>query len=40
MFKAVAEKVLANPEEIAAAKEAWVKGKKLCPEPLKRTHPV
>ncbi|XP_052234080.1 methionine--tRNA ligase, cytoplasmic-like isoform X4 [Dreissena polymorpha] len=38
--QAAPEKIVASPEEIQAATLAWLKGKKLCPEPLKRVHPV
>lgn len=36
----VAEKVVAAPDEIEAAKLAWDIGKRKCPKPIKRVHPI
>ncbi|KAL4234118.1 hypothetical protein ACF0H5_005771 [Mactra antiquata] len=36
----VPEKVIASPEEVSAATEAWLNGTKLCPTPVKRQHPI
>lgn len=36
----VAEKVVAAPDEIEAAKLAWDIGKRKCPKPVKRVHPM
>ncbi|XP_060596345.1 methionine--tRNA ligase, cytoplasmic-like [Ruditapes philippinarum] len=37
---AVSEKVIADPVEVEAATKAWLNGKKVCPEPLERKHPI
>jgi len=39
-YQVVVEKVIAAPEEVKAATESWLNGKKSYPAPVKRQHPV